>query len=139
MPINKKRNLRIIVGIIVLYSIGMTIVLPLFPFLLGKYVTATQIPVVMGALVAVFAVCQFLAAPIFGALSDRFGRKPILLLSLLGSAIGFVLLGVGGAIWVLFLGRIIDGLTAGDQSSLFAYVTDSTEPHERGKWFGYLG
>jgi DHA1 family tetracycline resistance protein-like MFS transporter len=136
---NKKRSLWIIVGITVLNAIGMTIVLPLFPFLLEKYVPAERVAVVMSALVAVFAVCTFIAAPVFGALSDRYGRKSILLVSLLGSAIGYLLLGVGGALWVLFLGRIIDGLTAGNQSALFAYISDSTEPHERGKWFGYLG
>jgi DHA1 family tetracycline resistance protein-like MFS transporter len=136
---DKKRNLWIIIGIIVLYSIGMTIVLPLFPFLLEKYVASTSIAFVMGVLVATFAFSQFIAAPIFGALSDRYGRKPILLFSLFGSTIGFLLLGMGGALWVLFLGRIIDGLTAGDQGSLFAYVTDSTKPKERAKWFGYLG
>lgn len=136
---NKTRSLWIIVGITVLNAIGMTIVLPLFPFLLEKYVPSESVAGVMSALVSVFAVCTFLAAPIFGALSDRYGRKSILLLSLLGSAIGYVLLGIGGALWVLFLGRIIDGLTAGNQSTLFAYITDTTEPHERGKWFGYLG
>lgn len=128
-----------IVGITVLNAIGMTIVLPLFPFLLEKYVPSEHVAVVMSALVAVFAVATFFAAPVFGALSDRYGRKSILLISLLGSAVGYLLLGVGGALWVLFLGRIIDGLTAGNQSTLFAYITDSTEPHERGKWFGYLG
>ncbi|UAY53449.1 MFS transporter [Ferruginibacter albus] len=136
---HKKRNLWIIIGITVLNAIGMTIVFPLFPFLLEKYVPATQVAVVMSALVSVFAVCTFFAAPIFGALSDRYGRKPVLLISLFGSVIGYVLLGVGGALWVLFLGRIIDGLTAGNQSALFAYITDSTEPDERGKWFGYIG
>ncbi len=135
----KTRSLWIIVGITILNAIGMTIVLPLFPFLLGKYVPAENIALVMSALFSVFAVCQFFAAPVFGALSDRYGRKSILLISLLGSAIGYVLLGFGGALWVLFLGRIIDGLTAGNQSALFAYITDSTEPQERGKWFGYLG
>lgn len=137
--INKKRNLRIILGITVLNGIGMTIVMPLFPFLLGKYVAAENVAIAMSALMSVFAVCTFFAAPIFGALSDRYGRKSILLISLLGSAIGYVLLGIGGALWILFLGRIIDGLTAGNQSTLFAYITDSTEPSERGKWFGYLG
>ncbi len=136
---NKKRTLWIIVGITVLNAIGMTIVLPLFPFLLEKYVPTASIAVAMSALVSVFAVCTFFAAPVFGALSDRYGRKPILLISLLGSAIGYILLGFGGALWVLFLGRIIDGLTAGNQSALFAYISDSTEPNERGKWFGYLG
>lgn len=138
-PTNKTRSLWIIVGITVLNAIGMTIVLPLFPFLLEKYVPAQSVAAVMSLLMSVFAVCTFLAAPIFGALSDRYGRKSILLLSLLGSVIGYLLLGIGGALWVLFLGRIIDGLTAGNQSTLFAYITDSTEPHERGKWFGYLG
>jgi len=136
---NKKTSLWIIVGITVLNAIGMTIVFPLFPFLLGKYVPDAQVAAVMSALVSVFAVCTFLAAPLFGALSDRYGRKPILLISLLGSVLGYLLLGIGGALWILFLGRIIDGLTAGNQSALFAYITDSTEPHERGKWFGYLG
>ena len=136
---NKTRSLWIITGLTVLNAIGLTIVLPLFPFLLEKYVPAADVAVVMSALVAVFAACTFIAAPVFGALSDRYGRKSILLISLLGSAIGYLLLGFGGALWVLFLGRIIDGLTAGNQSALFAYISDSTEPHERGKWFGYLG
>jgi DHA1 family tetracycline resistance protein-like MFS transporter len=136
---NKHRSLWIIIGITVLNAIGMTIVLPLFPFLLGEYVSDENVAVAMSALVSIFAASTFFAAPVFGALSDRYGRKSILLISLLGSAIGYVLLGIGGALWVLFLGRIIDGLTAGNQSALFAYITDSTEPHERGKWFGYIG
>jgi MFS transporter, DHA1 family, tetracycline resistance protein len=136
---NKKRNLYIIIGITVLNGIGMTIVMPLFPFLLGKYVPATSVAVAMSGLVSVFAVCTFFAAPVFGALSDRYGRKSILLISLLGSVIGYLLLGIGGSFWILFIGRIIDGLTAGNQSALFAYISDSTEPHERGKWFGYIG
>jgi DHA1 family tetracycline resistance protein-like MFS transporter len=62
-----------------------------------------------------------------------------LIISLIGSAIGYALLGVGGALWVLFLGRIIDGLTAGNISTLFAYIADSTEPEARTQWYGYLG
>jgi DHA1 family tetracycline resistance protein-like MFS transporter len=136
---NNKRSLWIIVGLTVLNTIGFTIVFPLFPFLIGTYVPDTQVALTMSALVSVFAVCQFFAAPVFGALSDRCGRRPILIAGLLGSVVGYVLVGVGGALWVLFLGRIIDGLTAGDQSALFAYIADTTEPHERGKWYGYLG
>jgi DHA1 family tetracycline resistance protein-like MFS transporter len=135
----KDRNLYLVIGVTVLNAVGMTIVMPLFPFLLGAYLPADRIAGWMSALVSVFALCQFLAAPFFGALSDRFGRKPVLLLSLLGSAIGYGLLGAGGALWVLFAGRIIDGLTAGNQSALFAYISDATAPEERGKWFGYLG
>ncbi len=136
---HKIRSLRIILGITILNGIGMTIVLPLFPFLLERYVARDHVAVAMSALVSVFAVCTFFAAPVFGALADRYGRKPILLVSLLGSVVGYLLLGMGGALWILYLGRIIDGLTAGNQSALFAYISDITEPEERGKWFGYLG
>ena len=138
-PKSKKRVLWIILGIVLMNSIGFSVILPLLPFLVGKYLPSRQIVVGVSALLSVYAACQFLAAPIFGALSDRYGRKIILLISLLGSVIGYVLFGIGGALWVLFLGRIIDGLTAGNISTLFAYISDSTEPSERTKWFGYLG
>lgn len=131
--------LWIIVGIVLINAIGMTIVFPLLPFLLGKYLPDSQIVIGMGALAAVYALCTFLAAPFYGALSDRYGRKYILVISLFGSVTGYVLFGIGGALWILFLGRIIDGLTAGDITTLFAYIADSTEPDERTKWFSYLG
>jgi DHA1 family tetracycline resistance protein-like MFS transporter len=117
----------------------MSVVFPLLPFLLGKYLPDSQIVIGMSALVSAYAVCTFFAAPIFGALSDRYGRKSILIISLLGSVAGWILFGIGGALWVLFLGRIIDGLTAGNISTMFAYIADSTEPKERTKWYSYIG
>ncbi len=134
-----KNFLWIIVGIVLMNGIGMTMVFPLLPFLLGNYLPDAQIVVGMSALASVFAACTFLAAPIFGALSDRYGRKKILIISLFGSVMGYILFGIGGALWVLFLGRIIDGLTAGNISTMFAYIADSTEPQERTKWFSYIG
>lgn len=136
---SKKSRLFIIIGIVSLNSIGMSVVLPLLPFIVGRYLPAQQVVFGMSALMSVFAACTFFLAPIFGALSDRYGRKIILIISLLGSVTGYVLFGIGGALWVLFLGRIIDGLTAGNISTLFAYISDSTEPEERTKWFGYVG
>lgn len=136
---SKKITMWIIIGIVLLNSIGMSVVLPLLPFLLGKYLPARQVVIGMSALLSVFAFCSFFSAPVFGALSDRYGRKKILIFSLLGSVAGYILFGIGGALWVLFLGRIIDGLTAGNISILFAYISDTTEPRERAKWFGYIG
>jgi DHA1 family tetracycline resistance protein-like MFS transporter len=136
---NPKKQLWIIIGIVVLNSIGLSIVLPLLPFIVSKYLPSGQVVVGMSALMSVFAACTFFAAPALGALSDRYGRKIILLISLAGSVVGYVLFGIGGALWILFLGRIIDGLTAGNISTLFAYVSDCTEPKERAKWFGYIG
>jgi DHA1 family tetracycline resistance protein-like MFS transporter len=136
---SKKSKFWIIIGIVSLNSIGFSVVLPLLPFLVGKYLPAHQVVFGMSALLSIFAVCTFISAPVLGALSDRCGRKVILIISLLGSVTGYVLFGIGGALWLLFLGRIIDGLTSGNISTLFAYISDSTEPEERTKWFGYVG
>lgn len=136
---SKKSLLGIIVGIVLMNAIGMTVVFPLLPFLLGKYLPDSQIVVGMSALMSVFAACTFIAAPIFGALSDRYGRKIILIISLLGSVVGYAMFGIGGSLWVLFAGRIIDGLTAGNTSTLMAYISDSSVPEERTKWFSYIG
>jgi len=133
-----KINLWIIVGIVVLNSIGYSIVLPLLPFIVGKFILPQKVVVWMSILMSVFAACTFFAAPVFGALSDKYGRKTILIISLAGSIVGYILFGIGGTLWMLFLGRIIDGLTAGNISTLFAYISDSTKPEERTKWFGYV-
>jgi len=134
-----KARLIILLAIVLMNAVGMSIVIPLLPFLVGQYLPKQQVVVGMSALLSVFAVCTFIAAPILGALSDRYGRRNILIISLLGSVIGYVLFGIGGSLWVLFVGRIIDGLTAGNISTLFAIISDSTTPEERTKWFGYMG
>jgi MFS transporter, DHA1 family, tetracycline resistance protein len=118
---------------------GFTLILPVIPFLVGQYVPPEQLGLYVGLVVSVFALCAFFAAPVLGALSDRYGRRPILMLSLLGSAIGYVVFGLGGALWVLFAGRMIDGLTAGNVSSIYAYVADTFPPTDRGRIYGLLG
>ena len=120
--------------------LGFSIIIPILPFLVGEYVHGENaIALAVGILLAVYALCQFIAAPGLGAISDKIGRRPILLFSLLGSVVGYVILGIGGALWLLFLGRIIDGLTGGNISTVFAYVSDITAPKERGKMFGLIG
>ncbi|MNC29221.1 Tetracycline resistance protein, class C [compost metagenome] len=94
--------------------------------------------IVVTLLTSVYAICVFFAAPGLGALSDRFGRRPLLLVCLLGSAIGYVVFGIGGALWVLFSGRIIEGITGGSISTVFAYFADITPREERTKIFGWV-
>lgn len=121
-------------------SLGFTLVAPVLPFLVSKYITdQSQLAATIGWLTISYSLCSFFAAPVLGALSDRYGRRPVLLLSLLGSAIGYLIFGWGGALWVLFLGRIMDGLTAGNFSAIFGYLADVTKPEERGKYFGIMG
>ena len=124
-------------GIAVLNAVGLTIVFHFFHFT-GIVCLLINAPY-LGILISIYAACKFFASPIMGSLSDHFGRKPILLFSLLASAIGYFILGIGGALWVLFLGRIIDGISAGDISTLYAYAADSTQGKERAKLYGYLG
>lgn len=116
--------------------LGFTLVLPLLPFY-AEHFGAT--PLVVGLMVSAFAVCQFIAGPILGRLSDKIGRKPVLIFSQIGTFIGFIILGLAGALWMLFLSRIIDGLTAGNLSIAQAYISDVTKPEERTKSFAIIG
>nr|WP_218776653.1 MFS transporter [Enterococcus sp. 8G7_MSG3316] len=122
-----------------LCGIGFTIIAPVTPFLVAPYVqNPSQQAFIISALTAVYAACVFLAAPILGALSDQIGRRPILILCLFGGGIGYVLFGIGGALWVFFLSRIIEGITGGSISTLYAYFSDSTPPEQRTKYFGWM-
>jgi DHA1 family tetracycline resistance protein-like MFS transporter len=123
-----------------LNTVGVGIFLPVLAFIVQAYVRdQSNLAIVVGWLASIYAICQFIAAPGLGALSDRYGRRPVLLICLLGSTIGYAMFGVGGALWVLFLGRIIDGVTGGNYSILSAYMADITAPEERAKYFGLFG
>ena len=117
---------------------GIGILQPVLPFLVGRY-TRDHVAIFVGVITALFAFCEFVSAPALGLLSDRFGRRPVLLVSMAGSVVGYLLLGFSGALWVLFLGRIIDGLTAGNISTIFACVADITPLHLRAKRYGMIG
>lgn len=118
---------------------GFTLVIPVLPFSVARYVPAPAIAWWVSAILALYSLCSFVAAPVLGTMSDRYGRRPVMLLSLCGSAFGFAVFGVGGALWVLVLGRVVEGLTAGSISALYAYVADTHPPAERGPAFGVLG
>lgn len=122
-----------------LCGIGFSIINPVVPFLVQPYITNPQNQaIVVTLLTSIYAFCVFFAAPGLGALSDRYGRRPLLLICFLGSAIGYLVFGIGGALWILFVGRIIEGLTGGSISTIFAYFADITPIEQRTKYFGWV-
>ena len=122
-----------------LCGIGFSIITPVVPFLVQPYINnPKEQAIAVTLLTSVYAACVFLAAPVLGALSDRYGRRPLLLICLLGSAIGYLVFGIGGALWVLFAGRIIEGITGGSISTIFAYFADIIPPQQRTKYFGWV-
>lgn len=136
----RRHVLAFLITTVFMTAVGYTIIMPVAPFIVRQHLAnSNNLAEVVGWLAATYALFQFIAAPGLGALSDRYGRRPLLLICLIGSAIGYLIFGIGGALWVLFLGRIIDGITGGDISILFAYVGDVTPPEQRGKVFGQVG
>lgn len=122
--------------IIVVDILGMAIIFPLLPFY-AEYMGATAADV--GLLVSTFAVCQLFGGPMLGRLSDHMGRKPLLVLSQVGTLIGFGILAWAGSLWMIFLSRAIDGFTAGNISLAQAYIADVTKPEERTRSFAVVG
>ncbi len=116
--------------------LGFTIILPLLPFYSERMGAS---PTVVGELVSTYAICQLIAGPILGQLSDRLGRRPILLVSQVGTLAGFLLLAFSTHIWLLFVARAIDGATAGNLTIAQAYISDVTKPEERAKSFAVIG
>jgi len=116
--------------------LGLTIILPLLPFYAEKLGAS---PAVVGMLVSTYALCQLIAGPILGRMSDHMGRRPLLLVSQLGTFIGFLILAYANALWLVFLSRVIDGVTAGNLSLAQAYISDVTKPEERAKSFALIG
>lgn len=116
--------------------LGMAIILPLLPFY-AEHMGAT--PAEVGLLVSTFAVCQLIGGPLLGRLSDTTGRKPLLIVSQIGTLIGFVMLAYAQTLGVVFLSRVIDGITAGNISLAQAYIADVTKPEERTTSFAIIG
>lgn len=130
------KNLWILVFVCVINSLGFGIIVPLL-YSYGKKFGVTEQTI--GLLTAAFSIAQFFATPVMGALSDKFGRKPLLAISLVGTCISFLMFAWAGSIITLFAARILDGLTGGNVSVAQAMVSDTSTPQNRAKKFGYLG
>jgi DHA1 family tetracycline resistance protein-like MFS transporter len=130
------RPLLIIFLTILVNLIGFGIIIPLLPFYAETFGAS---PLVIGLLFAVFSICQLAAAPALGDISDRYGRRPVLIFSLAGTVVSFVMLAMAHSIVMLFAARIVDGLSGGNISTARAYVADVTEKKDRARAYGLIG
>jgi len=134
----KRSPLFVIFMTVFVDLVGFGIVMPVLPF----YAESEQFkasPVTLGWLFASYSIMQFIFSPILGRLSDKYGRRPVLLLSIIGTGIGFLIMGAATTLWMLFAGRILDGITGGNISTANAYIADVTTPENRAKGMGLIG
>jgi multidrug resistance protein len=129
------RRLAVLIAVNFVDMIGFMIVLPILPFYALK-LHAT--PEVIGWLIASFSIAQLLAAPIWGRLSDRYGRRPALLIGLSASALAYLVFGLATSVWLLFLSRVVQGAGGGTTGVAQAYVADTVEPADRARALGWL-
>lgn len=135
MLLKTNKALLTILLIIFVDVLGFTVMIPLLPFY-AESLGAT--PFVVGMLTATYGLCALIAGPILGDLSDRYGRRIVLLSSQIGTCLGFIILALSKNLWMVFLARIIDGITAGNMTVAQAYVSDVTEPKVRTQAMGMI-
>ncbi len=134
----KRSPLVVIFTTVFIDLVGFGIVIPVLPFYAeGTRFNAT--PRTVGFLFASYSVMQLIFSPVLGRLSDKHGRRPVLLISIIGTGIGFLILGFATTLWMLFLGRILDGISGGNISTAQAYIADITTKEDRAKGMGLLG
>ena len=138
---NKRLPLFFILCTVAIDAIGIGIIVPVMPDLLIEVGGGTlgEAAVWGGILATAFAVMQFLCGPTVGNLSDRFGRRPVLLLALLFMSLDYLLMGVANAMWILFVGRIIGGITASTPATAAAFISDISKSSEKAQNFGLIG
>ncbi|MBV2360096.1 TCR/Tet family MFS transporter [Thalassococcus sp. CAU 1522] len=122
-------------------AMGIGLIIPVMPDLIQEVTGGTLDRAALwgGVMSTVFAVMQFLFGPIIGNLSDRYGRRPVLLVSLAVMALDYVVMAVAGTIWLLLAGRVVGGITAATQSTATAYLADIAEPGKKAQYFGLIG
>jgi DHA1 family tetracycline resistance protein-like MFS transporter len=130
------KALVVILLTVMLDAIGIGLIFPILPALLREVGHTSDIATILGVMLALYSACQFLFSPILGVLSDRFGRRPILLISLAGAAIDYVVMAFAPELWLLVLGRAIAGITSANMAVATAYITDISTEEERAKRFG---
>lgn len=132
------KSLAVIFSAIVLDAVGIGLIFPILPSLLRDVTHAENVAPYIGTMMALYAAMQFIFAPVLGSLSDRLGRRPVLLVSLAGAAINYLFLAFAPNLWMLLLGRAIAGLTSANTSVAAAYITDISPEDKRARRFGLL-
>jgi MFS transporter, DHA1 family, tetracycline resistance protein len=132
----KNKSLMTIFFVVFIDLFGFGIILPLLPFIGEKYGAK---PFEIGLLAATYSLFQLISTPVLGRLSDRYGRKKLLIFSQIGTAIGFLMLAFANSLPLIFLSRIIDGATGGNISIAQAYIADVTTKEDRAKGMGLIG
>src|SRR5882762_27875 len=138
---NRRASVVFVLITLFIDMLGMGLVIPILPKLVQSLLggAVAEASFVFGLLVSIYAVMQFLCAPVLGALSDRFGRRPVILLALVGLGFDYVLLSLAPSIWWLVLGRIVAGIFGATFTPAGAYIADVSPPEKRAANFGLMG
>lgn len=132
------RSLFVIICVVCLDAIGIGLIFPILPSLLAELTGSGQVSTTYGLILAAYAAMQFVFSPILGMLSDRIGRRPVLIVSLAGAAIDYLIMAFAPMLWVLVVGRIIAGITSASMSVAGAYIADISDEKDRAKRFSWM-
>jgi DHA1 family tetracycline resistance protein-like MFS transporter len=132
------RSIFTIISVVALDAIGIGLIFPILPSLLEQLTGSGEVSTTYGIILAAYAAMQFIFSPILGMLSDRFGRRPVMILSLAGAAIDYLIMAFTPVLWVLVVGRIIAGITSANMSVAGAYIADITDEKDRAQRFSWM-
>jgi DHA1 family tetracycline resistance protein-like MFS transporter len=135
-PRSSRGALALVTGIMLMDIVGLSLLYPVAAFIVQRY-SRQALDVTL--ITVLYAAAQFVSAPLMGKLGDRFGRRPVLLISVAGQGLSYLVFGLGGALWVLFAARLVGGVTGGNLSTASAYIADVSKPEERTRNFMLVG
>ena len=137
--LSNHRSCLIALLILCLDAVGLGLIMPVLPTLLRELVSGGQVATHYGVLLSLYALMQIVCAPLLGLLSDKYGRRPVLLASLAGAAVDYTVMALAPVLWVLYIGRLVSGITGATGAVVASTIADATPEQERARWFAYIG